>query len=945
MNSFPVPFKILLTILLTCLLVVVGIINLRDRAVWVDPTDGVRWVDSGQGLRAEEVSSGGPAEAAGIRSGDLLIGINGQGVPDERTYWSFLYETGPNGSATYLLGSADSGTRTVRVDLTGKQLITAKDGLLTLLAFLYLGIGLFAVLRGWRQSRAVHFYLICLAAFVSYLYSFTPKFDGFDQLVYLLSVAAFILLPALFVHFCLRFPYELADGRSRAPLVYTPAMALGMLQALWWTGHLARFGFPRDPRSFQILDRLYIIYLSLGFLAGGLLLLKRRSEARDVIARQQMKWVSYGTMSGILPFSLVYVIPVLLGAHPTLGMETSVLSLGLIPLSFAYAIIRYRLIDVEVIVRRGTAYFLTSSMLLAFYLFLVLVIGRGLQWAAPDAGFVIISLAALAIAMLFAPVRNAIQGRLDRFFYKERFDDRSSLLEFARSLSSEISLGRLSRTILERVSKTFSIRRTALFLADGRYAGFYRLTDAVGIGAADDSAQLYRVEELIDNAAGKRPEMEIERPGQLHRAHPNLVRDGLIYLQDLKLRGRRIGMIALGQLPGDAHFSTEDLDLLDALGNYAAIALENASLYRSVEIKAMELERLKVYTENIIESVNVAIVALDLQGRITSCNRAFENLYHVTREHILGSRIEDLLPPDVLTAIRKVTGTASWELRSVSNIFKMYLENRRAEKLIVNLSVIPLVDSTDLNSGSLIVMDDVTANVRLQDQLLQAEKLSSIGLLAAGIAHEVNTPITGISSYTQMLLKNTPESDSRKTILEKIEKQTFRAAEIVNGLLNFARVNGSEYKDLDLNQLINESVTLLDHQMRNSHVRLEPRLDSSIPLVYGNSGKLQQVFVNLLLNARDAMPTGGEVRIQTAKNDTMVVVDITDTGLGISDEDIKRIYDPFFTTKQTGKGTGLGLAVTYGIIQEHGGRIFVDSTPGQGTHFRLKLPTRQSFTQ
>jgi two-component system NtrC family sensor kinase len=238
------------------------------------------------------------------------------------------------------------------------------------------------------------------------------------------------------------------------------------------------------------------------------------------------------------------------------------------------------------------------------------------------------------------------------------------------------------------------------------------------------------------------------------------------------------------------------------------------------------------------------------------------------------------------------------------------------------------------------VMDDITDKVHLQDQLMQVEKLSSIGLLAAGIAHEVNTPITGISSYTQLLLRETPESDQRKPILEKIEKQTFRAAEIVNGLLNFARLNGSEFTDLNLNQLIRESLNLLDHQLHQNHIRVDAALDESIPQVFGNSGKLQQVFINLFLNARDAMISGGELKVRTAMNDEMVVVDINDTGAGISEENIKRIYDPFFTTKSTGKGTGLGLAVTYGIIQEHGGRIFVDSAPGQGTHFRLKLPTR-----
>jgi signal transduction histidine kinase len=244
------------------------------------------------------------------------------------------------------------------------------------------------------------------------------------------------------------------------------------------------------------------------------------------------------------------------------------------------------------------------------------------------------------------------------------------------------------------------------------------------------------------------------------------------------------------------------------------------------------------------------------------------------------------------------------------------------------------------NSGSLLVMDDISEKVNLEDQLLQTEKLSSIGLLAAGIAHEVNTPIAGISSYTQMLLKETPETDRRKKILEKIEKQTFRAAEIVSGLLNFSRLSSSEFKDLDINQLIEDSLALMSHQLECSNIKVDSRFDLSLPPVYGNTGKLQQVFVNLFLNARDAMPSGGELAIHTGMTESMVVIDISDTGFGISEDNIRRIFDPFFTTKSIGRGTGLGLAVSYGIVQEHGGGIFVDSSSGKGTHFRVKLPTR-----
>jgi two-component system, NtrC family, sensor kinase len=313
---------------------------------------------------------------------------------------------------------------------------------------------------------------------------------------------------------------------------------------------------------------------------------------------------------------------------------------------------------------------------------------------------------------------------------------------------------------------------------------------------------------------------------------------------------------------------------------------------------------------------------------------------------MIGSPVERLLPQDVITSIQRAAGrqnaveNRNWDFGSVANIFKLSLENRAGKRLIVNLSLIPLQNAIADKSGSLIVIDDMTEKIFLEDQLLQAEKLSSIGLLAAGIAHEVNTPIAGISSYTQMLLKETPENDRRKQILEKIEKQTFRAAEIVNGLLNFSRLSGSEFKDLDVNRLIEDSLALLGHQLQSNHIKVESQLDLSLPPIHGNMGKLQQVFINLFLNARDAMPSGGELAVQTGMNESMVVVDISDTGVGIPEDNVRRIFDPFFTTKSIGKGTGLGLAVTYGILQEHGGGIFVDSTMGQGTHFRVKLPIR-----
>jgi two-component system NtrC family sensor kinase len=938
MNAFPVPFRFVATALLSCILVSIGILNLRDRAVWTDPTDGVFWAESEGILRADAVDPTGPGGHAGIKPGDRLLSVDNQAVPNLGRYFTLIDELKPGGTVTYRLTGA-AGSRSVTMQLGSKAAFSAKDGLKTLLAFLHLGVGVFVLLRGDHSPRTFHFYLICLAAFVVYLFSWTTRLSALDWWVYGFSIVAFLLLPALFLHFCLRFPVDVISGGSRTFLLYVPVFILGVVHLFWITGRLAPLGLPRTARSSGIIDHIQLAFFFAGFLAGGALLLKRRIESQDLIVRQQMKWVSYGTLAGIVPFSLIYIIPVLSGVRDNFAMDSSILFLGLIPLSMGYALIHYRLMDVEVIVRRGAAYFIASSLLLAVYLLFVLVLGRTLEYIAPQANFVAICLAVLVIALLFAPVRNAVQVRLDRLFYRDRFEDRSNLLDFARTLSSEISLAPLSRSILERISKTFQVDKVAMFLADQAHEGFLRLTCAVH---SDASAvdRFYREDELSGEEDSGGLFGLKSGSDYLYRAGPELLQQGLYYLQDLRLQGRRVGVIALGQLPRGRHFCTEDLDLLSALAGYAAMALENANLYRSVETKALELERLRAYTENIIESINVAVLALDSGGRITSCNRAFEELYGTTRHRIAASPVEGLFPSDVIISIQRAAGTKDWESVSPANIFKLYLENRTGKRLIVNLSLIPLRSSIAVNSGSLIVLDDITEKVRLEDQLMQAEKLSSIGLLAAGIAHEVNTPIAGISSYTQMLLKDTPESDRRKPILEKIEKQTFRAAEIVNGLLNFSRLNGSEFKAVDINQLIDDSLALLNHQMQTSHIKVESRFEDSLPPVYGNKGKLQQVFVNLFLNARDAMPSGGDLTVQTGMNESMIIVDISDTGVGISVENLKRIFDPFFTTKALGKGTGLGLAVTYGIIQEHGGRIFVDSDSGRGTHFRLKLPTR-----
>jgi signal transduction histidine kinase len=262
-------------------------------------------------------------------------------------------------------------------------------------------------------------------------------------------------------------------------------------------------------------------------------------------------------------------------------------------------------------------------------------------------------------------------------------------------------------------------------------------------------------------------------------------------------------------------------------------------------------------------------------------------------------------------------------------------------RALVNITTVPLQSlSGGGDTGTVIIVDDVTARAQLEEQLQISDKMASIGLLAAGVAHEVNTPLTGISSFTQMLLVGADPDDPKTRLLEKIERQTFRAAKIVNGLLNLSRPTTAapERAPVDLNVVVGDVLSLLEHQFKVSRIQVRREMPQPGPIVLATEFKLQQVFLNLFINARDAMPKGGWLTIRTRTADGGAVVEVSDTGAGISSECLARIYDPFFTTKEMGQGTGLGLSITYGIVREHEGTIACDSAIGVGTRFTLSFP-------
>jgi two-component system NtrC family sensor kinase len=228
---------------------------------------------------------------------------------------------------------------------------------------------------------------------------------------------------------------------------------------------------------------------------------------------------------------------------------------------------------------------------------------------------------------------------------------------------------------------------------------------------------------------------------------------------------------------------------------------------------------------------------------------------------------------------------------------------------------------------------------QVQDQLVRAGKMAALGELAAGVAHEINNPLTGVLTFSSLILKKVDENHPWKKDLENIVQQTTRCRNIVRGLLDFARQRKPDKKEWDINTLIDQTLTLVENQARFQNIKIIKQFRKDIPMLFLDGDQIQQVFMNIIINAADAMTgNGGTLTVKTDLNNGIAEISFTDTGRGINKEHLSKLFTPFFTTKETGKGTGLGLAISYGIIQSHNGEIDVESDVGKGSTFRIKLP-------
>lgn len=524
---------------------------------------------------------------------------------------------------------------------------------------------------------------------------------------------------------------------------------------------------------------------------------------------------------------------------------------------------------------------------------------------------------------------------------QQRIKELTVLYSIGQSVSSLLDLEELLERIVEAAVYITRAEEGFLLLRDVQANELY-LRAAKNLG--EQRAQRMRMP-IEDSLAGQ--VIRSGKPVRLDKASAGgslKVKTGFLVraiLQvPLTVGNSVIGVLAVDNQQAEWSFSENDQYLLLALADYAAIAIENARLYS-------EVKHSEVRYRDLFANAYDLIFTLDRQLRIQSINKVGATLTGYAEAQLLGRPLHEIAVAEAWEAAEH--RFADLLIGNPIAPFELQLRRRDDDRLVLEVSA-RLLSEQGGHEGIHCIARNLTERRRLEEQLIHSEKLSAIGQLVAGVAHELNNPLTSISGYTQLMLRDTGLRDDVRDDLKHINTQAERAARIVQNLLVFAREHRPERSTVNLNEVFRNTLSLRAYQLRVDNITVVTELDPELPTTIADPFQLQQVILNLINNAHHAITERGGPGVLTLRTyvasppagdvpaKPMLVIEVRDTGVGIAARDLNRIFDPFYTTKPVGQGTGLGLSICFGIVQEHGGRIWAESELGSGTTVLVALP-------
>ncbi len=767
------------------------------------------------------------------------------------------------------------------------------------------------------------FHLLTLSFSGMVVLSPTNSYQLIDFVILFFDRISFTLFPAFLLLFSLYYPIKspilrFFNQKSLKKIIFL----IPVLLLLFYLYFILNSVFSTTPEMISliiekfrsVLSDYFTIYLILSILliiSSGIYFIYRTKRFRVA----SLFLILIIGVSSLLVLNL-YFFKIL--NYSFLMLTVLIFALPLIPIGLAYYIDVNKISLINKIIQKTTGLASIFLFIFGIYFFLGTNIEQnkvvGIFWSIT---------AILTAGLIFKPIEGTIQNSIEKIFSRGSYNFKNQLTELISSIRTEKNLVYLSNSVLDAINKGFNLKHSSLivFYKKNTFHLFpknKRITISSKFirDLSDSISPLMLTRENFKELYPK--DFAAQRLGECSQFFPLISNNKLI------------GLIALGLKDNNIFLSSYEWDLIYNISSSLTISVENALLYSQLENQIREINILKEFNENIIENLNFGVIVISKLNIIKTWNKFMEKKFNTLRVDAINKKALSIFGSGMWKKISMGKKERSATLNNIEISIKDI-------DLIFDIHVSALIDNNNRNIGSILVFEDRTEKNLILNQLITNEKMASIGLLSAGIAHEINTPLTGISSYCQLILDE-PDNEENISLVSKIQDQVIRANKITRTLLDFSRQKGEVPVELNINSIIEESIPLIEHKIKTKNIKIEKDLDSKSQF-FGFPTRLQQMIINLLINASDSVKIdGGNIKISTIETIKNIIITIKDNGKGIDKDSIKKIFEPFFTTKKKGEGTGLGLSIIYNIIREHYGDIKVNSVKDQETTFSITIP-------
>jgi len=698
---------------------------------------------------------------------------------------------------------------------------------------------------------------------------------------------------------------------------------------------IPRVAEPKFGMGFPIFFAYNLLFF-LGLLIQTIFHDLRRAKG---LQREELLFILLGcSLSIIFGMSLSFILPILIGSSITAPLAP----LGAISLNIvtAYGLITKKAIRASNLFKKIITY-LISSILLGILYFATWYIFNGLlHTVTTNVGQWPHLIATLCILFAFAPITTWLEKVCTRILINDEPFAATLLIQRAsHTLQTITTLNELLASFAEIIRNSIRPEHVLILLhMENRFEQVYPCTkkeSTLKITTDDPLAQVLQDQESPFN-------MEI-----LHRTVPTkklaaaaetMNRADCVLAVRIYSKDHLNGMLLLGTRESDRIYSAQEQDALQILCQQLAIAIENASLYT-------QTQNSKVYNDILLENLVSGVIACNRHGIITICNPCAQKIIKPIAS-IIGHPIT-ALPPRLSQMLKATLETGHSE-----QDVEIAIEDKDRDPVFLSVGSSNFHSHTGDPLGALLLVNDITALKQLQNQIRRTDRLASMGTLSAGMAHEIKNPLVTIKTFTQLLPDRYQDAEFRETFFSLMSDEVGRIDKIVNELLLFARPSKPVLENISIHEILTQSLRLVRQQLNHHNIQVQSDFTATQDVICGDSTLLSQAFVNFLLNAHDAMPNGGQLRLHTRKvyfnhlksarkipgasETDFIEISIDDSGEGIKKSDLPHVFDPFFTTKSN--GTGLGLSISHGIVEEHGGTVDIQSTAGVGTQLSVILP-------